>query len=89
MNANYLETVAAADRLTMDAAYLAGQLENAHMVAAGRWCCAMLDATAAGNHAIAAYAAAMADSHRAAADAARAVPNATAGKVEPEMVLAD
>ena len=48
MNANYLETVAAADRLTIDAAYLAGQLEAAHMAAAGRWACAMLDATAAG-----------------------------------------
>jgi hypothetical protein len=87
MNANYLETVAAADRLTMDAAFLAGQLEAAHMAAAGRWACAMLDATAAGNPAMAAYAAGMADSHRAAADAARAVPNATSGKVEPSMEL--
>jgi len=88
MNANYLETVAAADRLTIDAAYLAGQLEAAHMAAAGRWACAMLDATAAGNVAIAAYAAGMADSHRAAADAARAVPNASSGKAEPTLTLA-
>lgn len=75
MRQHYLESIDAAERLTLEAAHRAGQLEAEHMAAAGRWTIASIDAAKAGDKLTADYAASMARGHIAAADAAAAVPN--------------
>jgi len=84
----YLESVDAAERLTLNAAHRAGQLEADHMDASARWMIASIDARHAGDELTAEWAASMARGHLAAAKAAAAVPNVHATSFAPAAVQA-